>query len=286
VKKTLTALAAAVFVALVSGCNIETSFDDESVGYESYLQSDGYTLLELENKAGNVTVTASDVDSICIDYTMKAKGITTSIFPHDYSRDIDVTFDADKENGAIKITVDYPDNPDINYSVDFEIKLPEDMELEIVNGAGNVTVIGMAQKPKKLELATGNLILKALKCGAYARVGIGNLDCDIANLPSNESVDLNAVMGNTSLKISAMDATNSLKVIGTSGNADVTLPASVELAFDVSVTTGTVSINGYTPEQGSPWTDVHKVGTLGVKAVKSTLNVAVGTGNATLNKAD
>lgn len=285
-KQTLTAFAAALLVVLFSGCNIETNFDEKTEGYESYPLSAGYTLLEIDNKAGNVIVTASDKDSVCIDYTQKAVGTTSSIFSHDHSKDINVEFETNPDDGSIKIVTDFPESPTINYSVDFEIQVPETMELDILNALGNVEATGLALKPKRLAAASGNMTLKDFKCGARAQTAFGNIDCEISDLPSGQSVDLSASAGNIALEVSAMDTTNSIDISGDSGNVDVTLPAAVELSFDMSVTAGTVGVNGFTPEQGSPWTNTHKVGTLGTNAAKSTLTVTVGAGNVILNKGD
>ncbi len=279
------ALPLAAVALLVSNCTViygEKATEDYS---ESYAIADGYNLINMDNKAGNIAIVTTEDDSIHVTYTKSCMG-TTVEEAKEHLNDITIILSGNQNDSTITISTDFPDVDTRNFQVTFTLWVPDTMDLDIVNTTGNVDINGLSRQPTRLETTSGNITVKGFNCGVDAKATTGNVDCEIVSLPANKSVKLATTTGTTTLKVLAMDTTNTIGVTGKSGSVDITLPSTVQLSFDMSVTSGEVRINGFVPTQGSPWGNTHKVGTIGTGTTKSILNAVTETGDITLNKGD
>lgn len=278
------ALPLAAVALLVSNCTVLYDVRAEDPGSLTYPISDGYNLIEMDNKAGNVVITTeAGLDSIYIDFKKICYGTSTDEAAEHFT-DIEVSIVGTTSDSTIRITTDFPNIDTRKYQAEFEIRIPDTMNLDIVNTSGNVEITGMARQPQRLETTSGSITIKGFNCGIDAKATTGNISCEIVNLPSNKSVNLETVSGTTTLDVLAMDTTNALDITGESGDIVVTLPSTVQLSFDLQTTSGKVTINGFVPEHGTTWGNTHQVGTIGTSDTKSTLKAVTESGNVTLNQ--
>lgn len=285
-KRLLLVLPLLAFALIFSGCDLILDKEATEDYTEVFKVSSGYNILDMDNKAGDVVVTATPTtDSIMIYYIKKCMG-TSYAEAEDHLNDIDVTIIGDTATHTVKVGTDFPD-VDIarNYQVTFNVIIPDTMNLTVVNTTGDVRVLGMNKKPY-LETTTGDIEIKDFECEVDAKATTGTVDCEITKLPENGKINLETTTGDAQLVVAVMDTTNVLSLEATTGTIDVTLPAAVRLEFDMAVTTGEVRINDYTYEQGSPWSNKHKVGTIGVGPARSRLDAVTETGDITLIKGD
>lgn len=271
-------------IALIFALSCDVVFDTTAEeSYDEEFAATDYWRIDLDNEAGDVIVTTAATDMIKVSYTKRCKG-TNENDAEKHLNDIDILLEGNSSTGEITITADFP-NVDIarEYEVVFTITMPDSIELDIVNTTGDIDITGLDRAPT-LETTTGSITLKNLTCEVDAKVTTGDIDCHIDSLPSTGDVNLEATTGEQTLVIAAMDTTvaSNIDITGTSGSVDMTLPPYAQLEFDMEVTTGEVRIIGYAVYEGTPYSNKHKVGTIGDYEVKSSLEVTTTTGDITL----
>lgn len=249
---------------------------------ETFEVSAGYWHIDVDNEVGEVKVYKTDVDTITITYerTCWGKNLEDA---QEHSSEIYVLVEGNQSTGVITVEGKVPETDlDVRrYQVDFTIYVPDTMELDVNNVTGSVELNNLRRKPVAV-VTTGDIDINGFACEVDARTTTGSIDCAIDELPSTGNVSLRATTGNLVLKIAAMDTTNSIEMDIETGDANVSLPADVNLDFDLEVNTGAVTISDFDYEQGTPWSNIHKVGSIGTSATKSSLDVLVTTGDINL----
>jgi len=270
-----------IFIALFAGCQVVFDTEATETYTEKFAVADGYNLIDLDNDAGNITVTASATDSISIQYTKKCMG-TNDRDAEDHLNDIDVLIEGTKSTGKITITAEFP-LVDVtrNYEATFNIVVPADMELDLVANKGSIDISGMANTPI-LETTDGNITIAGFTCDVDATATKGDIECTLDVLPESGNVSLSTSDGYQILNIGSMDTTSTINMNATGeGKLEATLPANARLDFDLQTVSGEVYIENFTYIQGEPWSNKHKIGTIGEEP-RSTINASSDDGDVNL----
>lgn len=281
-KRLLLVLPLLAATALFVGCPLiyDTPFTRSNT--ETFKVSNGYATINVDNEVGNVRVLTTDEDEIVVTYDRKCWG-TSMDDAEEHVNEIYVFVEGNQSTGVITVEGRVPDaDLDVRrYEVDFTIYVPDTMSVDINNITGDVELNNLRRKPA-VEVTTGTIDINGFKCEVDAKITTGVIDCTIDSLPAGGNVTLRATSGDQLLKIAAMDTTSSINIDGVTSSVEVYLPSDVQLDFDLETTTGAVTINDYDYDQGGVWSNIHKVGTIGGAATRSSLDVLITTGDITL----
>lgn len=159
--------------------------------------------------------------------------------------------------GAVYVETDQPSSSgNRSYSVDYEITLPEDLWVSVVNANGNVRTEGMSWE-MEAEVANGNVEIIDGVGSAWATVGNGNLTADMF-LPDGGEIVFS--VGN--------------------GSAILAIQPDVSAELKAQVGNGSIVVSGLTLQNQTSGPNVFR-GTLGGGA--GTIDLTVGNGNIRVN---
>ena len=128
--------------------------------------------LTINNRVGDISISAGDTDVIQVQATKEARSFMR-LWAQDTLDSIDVR--AEGSGNTARITVDVPNGLRLRSArVDFEIVVPQSMDLDIVNNVGDISVLG----------TTGSLRLRS-------NVG----DIALSNVTVREEYDVEADVG-------------------------------------------------------------------------------------------
>lgn len=211
--------------------------------------------LHLTNLNGNVVVVGlAGTDDITIRATKRVRSSSVLDAEAHLSH---IEISVHKATNAVYVETDQPSQTgNRSYSVDYEITLPRDLWLAVVNANGNVLMEGMRWE-MEAEVANGNVEIVGSKGSAWATVGNGNLTADMF-LPDGGEIIFS--VGN--------------------GSATLTIQPEVSAELAAQVGNGTIVVSGLTILNQTSGPKVFR-GTLGGGV--GTIDLTVGNGNIRVN---
>ena len=169
---------------LLSGLMAKDGDDFEEVKTykETVVVSDDFEL-EITNKHGNVVLENWDKDSVSVEVVIRVNSVDL-VKIQNIIKTIEVDFDSHAD--YLAVTTEWL-NPGRSFkadimslfgeqsvSVDYLVKLPKDIELDITNRYGNIRM-GNFDGQLKLDLSYGNIYARKIKNGRSIKIKYGKL---------------------------------------------------------------------------------------------------------------
>jgi len=176
-------------------------------------------LLRLHGINGKIAITGlSTTDSVTIEATKMVSSFSMQDAAT-HLQDIDVNVQSLTDEVFIE-TVQPQQTIGRSYVVDYTITLPSNMEIQVNNVNGNIT-IDFNEKNVSVNNVNGNVTLANIFGSAWINLTNGTIDSEVT-LPLNGTIDLNTV----------------------NGNIDITIPTSTSAEFSAAVNVGSINITG------------------------------------------
>jgi len=173
--------------------------------HQTYTMAAG-SRVSIRNVSGEIKVTAYGGPAIVVD-------------AYRVGRDRDLVKVEDKSTaGQVSIGVSYPENCNCDASVNFEVRVPANVDFvfdRLASVSGNVEVTGIR----------GDLRVESVSGTVTAR--------DVTGL-----VKASSVSGNVDVEITRLDAAGELKFSSVSGNVSVKAPMTLSADIDMSTLSG------------------------------------------------
>jgi hypothetical protein len=202
--------------------------------------------LEVDNFAGDVTVRVGEDGRIRAVVTKKATG-------SDSLGRIDV--DLTQLDNGLRIRTSRPSALTANMSVDIDLFVPADAQLQLDTGAGNVQVDGVTGEISA-HTGAGNVEVRGAAAPVNLNTGAGNVDYD--GQPG----------GTCTFSTGA-------------GNISLQLPADLNAQIELNTGIGNISLGGFDVVGDTSGTDVQ--GTIGT-GEGATIEANTGVGNISLTR--
>lgn len=234
-------LAAAVAFLVVADRTIDLSGPDLSPGRVSDSAERAFDvgaapLLEVDNFAGEINVTAGEPGVIRVIATRRAPG----------RGDLDnIRIEYNELDNGLHIVTSLPSARPSNRSIDFDIEVPSDARVVVDSGAGPVIVHGVAGE-LDLHTGAGEVIATGARGGGRLDTGAGAVRYEgeptgdlslqtgageiVIALPSNANVNLDLSTGIGEVDVDAFDVTGDVSprnVDGVIGSGGPTITAGV-----------------------------------------------------------
>lgn len=214
------------------------------------------TQITASTENGNIEVSASQDTVITAVITRRCYGENKA----DAENYIDnVVVEDSIASSVLTITADMPDNGR-NYAASFEIFAPESTYLNLASVNGNLSLTNTIAGANLL-ITNGNISTQNLRGSINGVITNGNTDCDYALLAAGESVVL----------------------VTTNGNVQLSLPSDVSATFDAQTTNGTVAVTGFPSVSYTINETNHKAGTIGTGPGGATISMIAVNGNVTIS---
>jgi hypothetical protein len=236
-----------------------TACDDDVTGVNDFdaaepffvmVDAAGIVTLEVNGINGGITITGSaTADSVTIT---GVKGVNA-----DTQAEADAALDSievqiQTVGDTIVVTSVHPSSGGgINYTVNYEITVPENIDIEIDNANGGVLIDRMTAD-LDIQNSNGGIELNNITGSVTVDLGNGGVDADIT-LPTNGEIDITVSNGGLVLAI----------------------PQSTSAEFAADVSNGSISITGLTL-QNQTTTSTSVTGTLGAGDGEIQLTVSNG----------
>lgn len=213
------------FLTLVISCDM---WDEASQTerYSKTYSADGVKKLKVTNTSGDVDIRKWDQDEIEI------RAIKRAFFEDDLDK---VHVDCDKGT-TIRVRTKY-DNDWVNAQVDYEIKVPRNVTVEITNTSGDVEVYGVTYV-YEVEVTSGDIKVNNTDYIRKVETTSGDIDVEINNMNRNVYIE------------------------STSGDIDVSIRKDIYDDINIKTTSGDVDYNG-TDRHGSGEFDINIKATSG-----------------------
>ncbi|HYN88013.1 MAG TPA: DUF4097 family beta strand repeat-containing protein, partial [Ardenticatenaceae bacterium] len=172
-------------------------------------------VLTIDNPVGRITVSSGASDEIVVDATLGARS-------QDILDQIAVSLDPAGDGAALR--VGFPERRNTsNTSVDLDVRVPEQTNLTIRNGVGDVRIEGL-EGQFDVETGVGTLDVTDVAMTAATRFAVGTGDVEVAG---------------------SLDERTTLQITSSVGEIAVELPE--ETGFELEATTGTgdVELEGF-----------------------------------------
>jgi DUF4097 and DUF4098 domain-containing protein YvlB len=200
--------------------------------------------LEVDDKNGAITVEKWDRDGYRIDLTLRAKG-STDTQAEQRLREIDILFSdsINDDTQSLDLDFDVPGNQWNNYAVTIEVKLPENIELELNldTSNGKITLQDITANTVTLDTSNGVIDLDDV----YADTLTGSTsNGKIQGQIEGSNIELGTSNGSIDLTITG--ATSGKYELSTSnGSIDLTVPTSSNVGYNVDLRTsiGSLDVN-------------------------------------------
>lgn len=171
------------------------------------------TDLIFENSNGNINITGSDTAKNI--YCNITKIVKSKVNEEDAKSHLQsISINTDTSSTGIKIKTDHPKNDDRNYTINFEILMPDNFNYNLTLGNGNIIVNSTT---KNLVAATGNGYTNAdviLADDCYVSISIGNGTINF-KIPGTTNAAVDASVGNGSVSSSGLNFENKYSSIRT-----------------------------------------------------------------------
>ena len=212
-------------------------------------------LLTMEAQNGLIVITGvRNSDQLNVDGTRQVWS-SSQADADEYLDSLEVVIDENPDN--FEITTEQPSSPGgRNFVVNYEIELPDGIEIVIASGNGNITIANMNGD---IVIASGNgdVTLGDIAASVVVALGNGDIDAEVT-LPLGGNLEM--AVGN--------------------GTIAVAIPQSTSAGFSAEVGNGTITVTNLTliGEETTPTT---VTGTLGDG--DGTIGLASGNGNITVS---
>lgn len=174
--------------------------------------------LTINNRVGDISITAGDTDVIQVQATKEARSFIRS-WAQDTLERIDVR--AEGSGNTARITVDVPNDLRLrSASVDFEIVVPRNIDLDIVNNVGDISALG----------TTGSLRLRS-------NVG----DIVLSNVTVREEYDVDADVGDIDFEGQLPEDAGTTLLRTRVGKITVALPQDSRFMLDAETSVGDIT---------------------------------------------
>lgn len=174
--------------------------------------------LTINNRVGDISISAGDTDVIQVQATKRASAFTDS-WARDTLKRVDVR--AESSGTAARITVDVP--TDLRFrsaGVDFEIVVPQDIDLDIVNNVGDISVLA----------TTGSLRLRS-------NVG----DITLSDVVARQDYDVEADVGDIVFEGQLPEDAGATQLKTRVGQITVSLPENSQFMLDAETNVGNIT---------------------------------------------
>lgn len=174
--------------------------------------------LTSNNRVGDISISAGDTDAIRVQATKEARAFIGA-WAQDTLDSIDVR--AEGSGNAARITVDVPTDLRLRSArVDFEIVVPQNMNLDIVNNVGEISVLG----------TTGSLRLRS-------NVG----DIDLLDITVRDEYDVEADVGDIEFEGQLPEDAGTTMLRTNVGEINVSLPEDSSFMLDAETSVGDIT---------------------------------------------
>lgn len=213
----------------------------------------GVALLDVRVDNGAITVTAGADTAIAAIVTRSCRGTSQTDAENHLD---DITFGDSLSGAGLFLWAKAPQPNTRSYNSKYDITQPAATALNIIAANGAIELHNTAA-PASIVASNGAVRVFAHQAGINVVASNGAIDCDIAALDSADLVSLRS----------------------SNGRVTLTVPADASLAFDLTTSNGTVTVEGFTGVSYSVNESKHKVGTIGAGVALATLRSDNGTVN-------
>lgn len=198
----------AMLIALVVGCSDDNATQsDYYVDNTDYMAWDSFSFrigaAELANLRlyainGDIDITGvTDADSVLISGRRIVRSESV-VDAQEHLQHLEVVVQ-DFGTEVLVRTIQPDSTGGREYSVDYDIAIPEHLKI-VVSEANGIVAVDSLSNDVLLKLANGQINISELFGSANAEVANGGIDCDMS-LPPNGAIDLNVVNGDIALTI-------------------------------------------------------------------------------------
>jgi hypothetical protein len=249
---------AALLLALalpLTGCVGDSTGPHDFLAEEDFsfaFDATAKVLLTMEAQNGTITITGvAGGDQLNVD-GVRQVWATSQADADEHLDSLEVTIDENPDNFVI--TTEQPSSGQRTYVVNYDIELPDGMELVIASGNGDITITAM---DGDIVIASGNgdVTLEDIEASVVVALGNGNIDAEVT-LPLGGNLE--AAVGN--------------------GTIALAIPQSTSAEFSAEVGNGSITVVNLTL-QDQVVTPTTVTGTLG--GGEGTIGLAAGNGNIT-----
>jgi microcompartment protein CcmK/EutM len=251
-----TAILSTVLMLGTAGCGDVFDSGNQKIAADAFstaVEVTAQTRLLLEGRNGNIRVSGvADADSVIVEARLEVRAGTVEEAQAGLE-ELDV--DVEATGSAISVTTIQPlDTEGRTFVVDYEITVPDGLEVSILNANGNVRVESIVSNVS-VGNGNGNIVLLDIAGSAFANVANGEVDARVT-LPSGAMVGI--TIGN--------------------GNAGLFIPSNTSAQFSATVGNGNIAIVNL-DLQNMVSTSRRVTGRLG--AGDGSINLQTGNGNIT-----
>lgn len=233
-----------------TGCVDNTDFMAEQAFY-SRIDAAGHSKLKVVGISGNISVTGvTDSDSIVVSGTRRVRSESTE----DAEAHLPLLEVAVDDAGSqVVVQTQQPSEAEgRSYEVDYGIMVPADMDVQVDNVIGNITVNHVASSVD-IGLVNGQVVLNDVVGSTSVGLTNGQIDAEVT-LPVDGLIDMGVV----------------------NGTIDLEIPVDTSAEFSAAVTNGEIEVAGnlnlHDIQTGSVWI----TGTLGDGQGEITLTIVNG----------
>jgi DUF4097 and DUF4098 domain-containing protein YvlB len=192
--------------------------------------------LEVDDKNGAITVEKWDRDGYRIDLTLRAKG-STDTHAQQRLQEIDVLFSDSLDGGTqtLELGFDIPGNQWNNYAVTVEVKLPENVELELNldTSNGRITLQDIIASRITLDTSNGDIELNDV----YSDILTGSTsNGKIQGQIEGNNIELRTSNGSIDLTLTGTSS-GKYELSTSNGSIDLTVPKDSNIGYSVDLRT-------------------------------------------------
>lgn len=261
-----------ITIILISGCiyNYQLEVPETRTWSEANISQ-----IEVRTDNGEISVSAIQDTVISANITKRCRGKDKA----DAEKYINnVVVEETIIGNRLSLTTEMPDVSTRNYGCDFSVTAKESIYLDLNTSNGKVTISGMKSGANVstsngalnlsntngktvLKTSNGKIIIQAHSRSMKAQTSNGQIECDIAGMPINDSCELRTSNG---------------KVI-------LSLPSNIAAGFEASTSNGQVTLTGFGSVNYSRNERIHKSGSIGnIGTGKSIIIISTSNGDVTI----
>ncbi len=201
-----------------SGSDVSNTRHKVEESFKFVVAAEGHSKFRVDGVNGVIHVASvADLDSISITGTRRV-GSESEQDAQDHFDELQVRLDDTTEQVEVR-TIQPNDTHGREYTVNYTIRMPDNLQLEVENVNGSIDVAGV-QNNVHITNINGNVDLAGIAGNAEVELVNGNITCEVT-LPTATRVRLTNVNGNLVLAI----------------------PRAISAAFSANVTNGTIAAN-------------------------------------------
>ena len=184
------------------------------------LDGAGLSVLVLEGVNGNVQITGMSADDLVHVQGNRVVWSDTREDAEAHLDDLQVQVEVREDTLRIK-TIQPTDDHDREYEVDYEIVVPQGLEILAANANGTIEIVSI-RNDIIASLANGNITLQGIVGNVIANLANGIIDCE-ATLPLDGAFSIAVANGNIGLRIPAETSAQFMASVANGAIATVNL---------------------------------------------------------------